>query len=66
LQQVRQPGLQIVIYSPDGSQQVVCGPPSAPLLDVTPTPAPEAESVTSDAEAEQAVGGLPRAVPVRR
>jgi hypothetical protein len=29
----RQPGLQIVIYSPDGSQEVVCGPPSAQLIE---------------------------------
>jgi hypothetical protein len=37
VQQVRQPGLQIVIYSPvDGSKQVVCGPPSAPLIEATP------------------------------
>jgi hypothetical protein len=33
VQQQRQPGLQIVIYSADGSTQVVAGPPPAPLIE---------------------------------
>jgi hypothetical protein len=50
--QKRQPGLQIVIVQRDGSQQLVPMSPSVPMLDVTPTPVPEAEAVPSDTEGD--------------
>jgi hypothetical protein len=48
IQPQRQPGLQIVIYSSDGSQQVVCRPPPAPLIESTVIP--EAAPVPPDPE----------------
>jgi hypothetical protein len=49
--QQRQPGLQIVIYSPDdGSRQVVCGPPPAPLIEGTAVPDPETGVPLDDPE----------------
>jgi hypothetical protein len=53
IQQQRQPGLQIVIYSPaDGSKQVVCGPPPAPLIEVTPAPEGEPELAIPSGDAD--------------
>jgi hypothetical protein len=46
VQQTRTPGLQIVILANDGSQQVVAGPPSTPLIEGTAIP--EVEPVPSD------------------
>lgn len=52
VQQTRQPGLQIVIVQNDGSPRVAYQPPpSAPMLDVTPVPAPE-PAIRPDADAE--------------
>jgi hypothetical protein len=45
-QQQRVPGLQIVIYSADGTSQIVAGPPPAPLIEATPVP--EVVPVPSD------------------
>jgi hypothetical protein len=50
----RVPGLQIVIVQRDGSQDVVAGPPPAPLIEITP--AAEAEPVrhvVDDPEADE-------------
>jgi hypothetical protein len=44
----RLPGLQIVIVQPSGEQQVVCGPPPAPLIEATPES--EVVPVTSDTD----------------
>jgi hypothetical protein len=53
VQQVRQPGLQIVIYSPvDGSKRVVCGPPPAPLIEATPAPEGEPELAIPSGDAD--------------
>jgi hypothetical protein len=42
------PGLQIVIVQPSGEQEVVCWPPSAPLIEGAT--APEVEPVPPDLE----------------
>jgi hypothetical protein len=49
VQQQRVPGLQIVIFQRDGSQEVVAGPPPAPLIEAAPVS--EAEpAIPADAE----------------